>query len=227
MISVLFFMSYLMIPCSFELTSNFILKTPGEEHALRQAELQRLVFPTLSKEELMTEKHYKRHLEIFPEGQLIILEGEKVIASSTAMRQNYLKGHHTFLDISDNLWMGTHDPQGEWLYGLDISVHPDYRRKGLARAMYNLRQEIALKLGCKGQLTAGMPIGFDLLKNKMTIEEYCEALMIGELIDPTVFAQMKCGFILVEPLYNYLTDPRSGNASILMVRPIDPQTKLK
>jgi GNAT superfamily N-acetyltransferase len=216
-----------MIPSFHELPKNYILKTPGEEHASRQAELQLEVFPTLSEEELMTEKHYKRYLEIFPEGQLIILHGEKVIASSTTMRQNYLKGHHTFLDISDNLWMGTHDPQGEWLYGLDISVHPDYRRKGLGRAIYNFRQEIAINLGCKGQLTAGMPIGFDQLKNKMTIQEYCEALMIGDIIDPTVTAQKKCGFILVEPLYNYLHDPRCGNASILMYRPIDSQIKLK
>jgi GNAT superfamily N-acetyltransferase len=216
-----------MIHAFHELPNNFILKTPGQEHALRQAELQLVVFPTLSEEELMTENHYKRHLEIFPEGQLIILDGERVIGSSTAMRRNYQKGHHTFLEISDNLWMGTHDPEGEWLYGLDISVHPDYRRKGLGRALYNMRQEIAKELGCKGQLTAGMPIGFDRLKNKMTIEEYCEALMIGEMIDPTVTAQKKCGFILIEPLYNYLNDPRSGNASILMYRPIDPQTKLK
>jgi len=211
----------------YELPNNYILRTPSEEHASRQAELQLIVFPTLAKEELMTEKHYKRHLDIFPEGQLVILDGEKVIASSTAMRQNYPKGHHTFLDISDHLWMGTHDPVGEWLYGLDLSVHPDYRRKGLGRAIYNLRHEIARNLGCKGQLTAGMPIGFDRVKNKMTIEAYCEALMNGEMIDPTVSAQIKCGFILVEPLYHYLNDPRSGNASILMYRPIDPQTKLK
>lgn len=227
MISVLFFMSYSMIPSFYELPNNYILRIPLEEHASRQAELQSIVFPTLAKEELMTEKHYKRYVEIFPEGQLIILDGEKVIASSTAMRQNYPKGRHTFLEISDHLWMGTHDPEGEWLYGLDISIHPDYRRKGLGRAIYNMRQEIALNLGCKGQLTAGMPIGFDRVRNRMTIEAYCEALMIGEMIDPTVTAQIKCGFIPVEPLYNYLNDPRSGNASILMYRPIDPQTKLK
>ncbi|MFD1315631.1 GNAT family N-acetyltransferase [Namhaeicola litoreus] len=210
-----------------ELSNHYILRTPLKKHANSQAELQRIVFPTLSEEELMTAEQYKRHLEIFPEGQLIILDGEKVIASSTTMRQNYHEGHHTFLEISDNLWMGTHDPGGNWLYGLDVSVHPDYRGKGFGRAIYNARQEIAQNLGCKGQLTAGMPIGYDRFRKEMTIADYCDALIRGDLTDPTVTAQVKCGFTLVEPLFDYLDDPRSGNASILMYRPIDPQTKLK
>jgi len=29
--------------------------------------------------------------------------------------------------------VGTHDPKAEWLYGLDVSVHPDYQGKGIGR----------------------------------------------------------------------------------------------
>jgi GNAT superfamily N-acetyltransferase len=216
-----------MTPFFKQINNEYILRTPLKGHAKEQAELQKCVFPTLSEHELMTQKHYERHLEIFPEGQLIVLDGEKVIASSTTMRQDYHAGHHTFLEISDNLWMGTHEPEGEWLYGLDVSVHPNYQGKGIGRAIYNARQEMAQALGCKGQMTAGMPIGYDKVKKEMTIEEYCEALIKGERIDPTVTAQTKCGFTLVEPLFDYLDDPRSGNASILMYWPIDPKTKLK
>ena len=174
----------------------------------------------------MTEAQYKRHIEIFPEGQMIVLDGDRVIAATTTLMQNYHKGHHTFLEISDNLWLGTHDPKADWLYGLDVSVHPDYQGKGIGREIYNARQEVAKAMGSKGQMTAGMPIGFDKVKDQMTIAEYCDKLIKGEIIDPTVTAQTKCGFILVEPLFDYLDDPRSGNCSVLMYWPLDPNTKL-
>jgi hypothetical protein len=45
-------------------------------------------------------------------------------------------------------------------------------------------------------MTAGMPIGYDNVKNQMTIAEYCDKLIKREITDPTVTAQTKCGFIL-------------------------------
>jgi hypothetical protein len=49
-------------------------------------------------------------------------------------------------------------------------------------------------------MTAGIPIGFDKLKDQMTISAYCDKLIKGEIIDPTVTAQARFGFILVGPL---------------------------
>lgn len=205
---------------------KYTLRHSLPEDAVQQARLQEIVFPTLSVEELMTAEQYKRHIEVFAEGQMVVLDGDTVIASTTTLQQNYHKGHHTFLEISDNLWLGTHDPKAHWVYGLDVSVHPDYQGKGIGREIYNARQEVAKQLGCLGQMTAGMPIGFDKVKDQMTIAEYCDKLIKGEIIDPTVTAQTKCGFILVEPLFDYLDDPRSGNCSVLMYWPLDPNTKL-
>lgn len=210
-----------------QIIGNYILQTPEPHHAIQQAKLQRIVFPTLSEEELITEAQYLKHLSIFPEGQIIVLDGDQVIASTTTFRQNYHKGHHTFLEISDNLWLGTHEPEGDWLYGLDVSVHPDYQGKGIGKAIYNARQEVAQSLGCLGQLTAGMPIGYDAVKDSMSIATYCEKLIQGQMIDPTITPQTKCGFKLVEPLFDYLDDPRSGNCSILMFWPLDPSTLLQ
>ena len=209
-----------------EILGKYILQTSLPENAKQQAELQGIVFPTLSVEELMNEDHFKRHIEIFPEGQMVVLDGDKVIAFATTLLQNYHSAPHTFLEISDNLWIGTHDPKAEWLYGLDVSVHPDYQGKGIGREIYNARQEVAKTLGVLGQMTAGMPIGYDTVKDEMTIAEYCEKLIKGEIIDPTVTAQTKCGFILVEPLFDYLDDYRSGNCGVLMYYPLNPNTKL-
>jgi GNAT superfamily N-acetyltransferase len=209
-----------------EILGKYILQTPSPEYAKQQAELQKIVFPTLSDKELITREKYLTHLVVFPEGQFIVLDGDSVIASCTTFRQNYNKGHHSFLEISDDLWLGTHDPKADWIYGLDVSVHPDYQGKGIGREIYNARQEVARQLGCKGQMTAGMPIGYDKVKDQITIAEYCDKLIKGEIVDPTVTAQTKHGFILVEPLFNYLDDPRCGNCSVLMYWPLDPSTRL-
>ncbi|MEY4050515.1 MAG: hypothetical protein RL262_1349, partial [Bacteroidota bacterium] len=86
------------------------------------------------------------------------------------------------MQISDDLWLGTHDPKADWIYGLDVSVHPDYQGKGIGREIYNARQEVAKTLGCKGQMTAGMPIGFDKVKEQMTIAEYYRSMGLKILL---------------------------------------------
>ncbi|MBL7792921.1 MAG: GNAT family N-acetyltransferase, partial [Saprospiraceae bacterium] len=124
---------------------------------------------------------------------------------------------HTFLDISDNLWIeGTHEPNGDWLYGLDVGVDPDYRSQGIAREIYRARQEVARHFGLKGQITVGMMNGYGKVEDEFTVEEYFDKLMNKDLIDPTVSAQQKLGFKIISLITDYLDDPTCGNAGVLM-----------
>ncbi len=180
--------------------------------------LQRIVFPTLSDEERLMAKHYLRHLELFPEGQFVVAHGERMVAMTSTIRsQHALEVDHTFLDISDNLWLNTHDPNGAWLYGMDMGVDPDYRGQGIARALYRARQKLCRELGLKGQVTVGMLNGYLPYKDQLTIEAYAENVIRGDLPDPTITPQQKVGFSLVRVMKNYLNDPQCGNAGILMV----------
>ena len=79
---------------------------------------------------------------------------------------------HTFGEIIQGGWLTSHQPNGTWLYGADISVHPEYRGRGLATALYAARQEVVWRLGLKGQVTAGMIPGYGAVKDNMTAEEY-------------------------------------------------------
>ncbi|PWS29322.1 hypothetical protein DHW03_05770 [Pedobacter yonginense] len=208
-----------MVQSSFK---QYTIQTPNESHAAGMAALQKVVFPTLSDKELISESDYISYLALFKEGQLVVLDGDKIIGASTTFRYNYHPGFHTFLEITDNMSLSKHDPNGEWLYGVDVSIEPSYQRQGIGGAIYQIRQQIAKQLGCKGQLTVGMTNGYDLCRNEMTIEEYCKKLELGELKDPTVSAQIKNGFRWIEPFFNYLDDPKSGNAGISIYWPIDP-----
>jgi len=186
--------------------------------AIKLEALQRAVFPTLSEEERLSAQHYLRHIELFPGGQFVVTDGDRLIAMSSTMRTNHpLEADHTFLEISDNLWLTTHDPQGVWLYGMDMGVDPAYRGQGVARALYRARQELCRNLGLKGQVTVGMLNGYLPYKDQLTIDAYGTRVLSCALTDPTITPQQKVGFVLVRIVKNYLNDPQCGNAGILMV----------
>jgi GNAT superfamily N-acetyltransferase len=199
------------------LPQGYIIQNTQPEHAEQLDMLQRVIFPTLSDEERMKTHHYLHHIKLFPEGQFVVLDGDKAIGMSTTIRYYLTLEDHSFLDISDNLWMNTHKPDGDWLYGMDVGVHPDYRGQRLARAIYQARQETCVALGLRGQITVGMPNGYLEHADRMTLDEYYEALVAGHLTDPTVTVQQKMGFEFVRLIHNYLVDPQCGNGGVLMV----------
>jgi ribosomal protein S18 acetylase RimI-like enzyme len=190
------------------------------EHAEQLEVLQRLVFPTLLEEEILHAKQYRKHLEIFPEGQFVALDGESVAGATSSMRYHFdinSQQHHTFYEVMGGGWLTTHDPDGEWLYGLDVSVHRNYRNMGIAKALYRARQDTCRQLGLKGQMTVGMLNGYGKVNDKMTIEEYYDKVKKKELFDPTVSVQEKIGFEIVGLMKDYLNDPTCGNGGAVIV----------
>jgi GNAT superfamily N-acetyltransferase len=187
-------------------------------HAQQLEELQKIVFPTLADDELIKAKHYLKHLEIFPEGQFVITDNDQVIGMTSSMLSSFdfADYHHTFKETIAGGWMTNHDPRGDWLYGLDIGVHPKYRGMGLARILYRARHEIARQLNLKGQLTVGMMSGYGAVSEQISGEKYYEELIAGERFDPTISTQMKVGFELVALISDYVNDPVCGGFGVLI-----------
>ena len=200
------------------------------DHAEALAELQRLVFPTLDPAERFGADHYRRHVEIFPEGQFVALtSGDKPIAATTTLRLNLDLSHpqHRFPDFLGGLGLAAHDPAGEWLYGADLGVHPDWRRQGIARALYAARQAVARRLALRGQLTVGMPNGYGAVADRMSAEDYYERLVAGEIRDPTVSAQMRIGFRPGGLIADYVQDPRCGGYGVLLTLSADQRVSFR
>ena len=180
--------------------------------------MQKIVFPTLSNEEQFKAAHYLKHIETFPEGQFVITHDEQVIAMTTTMRSSFDFDHyhHTFLETVAGGWLTNHEPNGDWLYGLDMGVHPAYRGKKLAKELYKARHQIAAQLGLKGQLTVGMMNGYGAVSDTISGETYFEELMQGKRTDPTITPQTKIGFTPIALISNYLNDPACGNYGVLL-----------
>jgi hypothetical protein len=210
------------------LFNEFLIRNATPEDAVQMEYVQKQCYPTLDPTELLNRQHFINHIKVFPEGQIVLEKDGVIVGSASTFRSHFPTQETTFLESSDNLWItNANVPDGEWMYGIDMGILPEYRGLGLSKEMYTVRQEICKMLGLKGQVIAGMTIGYGKVKHKMTIEEYCYALEIKKFTDPTVTPQMKAGFRWIKPLYNHINDPEAGFTCILMYYPVDEDYKLE
>jgi GNAT superfamily N-acetyltransferase len=208
-----------MSPFRRELKNGLIVASMAPEHAEQLERLQEIVFPTLADDERFKAPHYRKHVEIFPDGQFVVLDGDRVVGMTSTIRMKFDFEHpgHTFAEVIQGGWLTSHDPTGDWLYGADIGTHPSHRKRGIARALYAARHDVVRRLGLKGQVTVGMPSGYGARKNEMSAETYYEGLKSGAISDPTLSAQMRIGFELRGLIPNYLNDPVCDNYGVCIV----------
>ena len=89
-----------------------------------------MAFPTLVEDELLSVPKYRKHLDLFPEGQIVALVRENgrevAVGSTSTFRTNFdfINHQHTFMEAIADGWLTNHEPDGRWLYGADMSVHP-------------------------------------------------------------------------------------------------------
>jgi GNAT superfamily N-acetyltransferase len=203
---------------------GLLVRPTGPEHAEALGELQTLVFPTLAPEERFAAAHYRRHLELFPEGQLCVVDttqDDRVVGMTSTLRLDFDfdHPHHTFAEIIQGGWLTSHQPAGRWLYGADVGTHPDYRRRGIARALYAARHEVVRALALAGQVTVGMPSGYGAVKDTISAEAYHSELVAGTRSDPTISAQLRIGFEIGPLIPGYINDPVCDHYGIVLVLP--------
>lgn len=185
-------------------------------HTKKLEALQRIVFPALAEDEIIQSVHYLSHLQIFPEGQFVVTCGDEIIGMTSTMRSTFNDNHHTFKETIAGGWLTNHNPDGDWLYGLDMGVLPAYRGKGLARGLYRARQTLVQSLKLKGQFTVGMMNGYGAVSDQVSALQYFEELKTGTRTDPTLTPQMKIGFEPVSLIPGYLNDPTCGGYGVLI-----------
>ncbi|MFN8378843.1 MAG: GNAT family N-acetyltransferase [Anaerolineae bacterium] len=194
------------------------------EHVPALARLQRIVFPTLADDELFTQEKYLNHLHLFPEGQFVAIAhhegGSEPIGATTTFRTNFDFEHtqHTYVEAIANGWLSNHNPHGEWLYGVDMSVHPDYRGMRVGRRFYEARRQLARDLNLRGEIAGALMPGYIHHHHNLSVAQYVLKVWQGQLQDPTLSVQIKNGFRPRGILYGHISDPRSLNAAALIVR---------
>ena len=145
-------------------------------------------------------------LERFPEGQFVAVtyeDGkEKVVGMATTMLTSHTPEDESlaWYDQIGSFGLRNHDDDGDWLYGVEIAVHPDYQRHGIGSALYRSRLALIGELGLDGWFAGGMLMGYHRYRDVMSPREYGQRVIAGEVDDPTVSMQLKRGF---EPLRHH------------------------
>ncbi|WP_019989869.1 bifunctional GNAT family N-acetyltransferase/carbon-nitrogen hydrolase family protein [Rudanella lutea] len=145
-------------------------------------------------------------LRVFPEGQLCVEVDDKVVACALAIRVKYsdFGDNHTYEEITGGYTFSTNNPKGDWLYGIEVFVHPDYRDLRLGRRLYDARKELCEQLNLKGIMAGGRIPNYASYADKLSPRDYIAKVRQKEIYDPTLSFQLSNDFHVKKVLRGYL-----------------------
>lgn len=182
-----------------------IIRTIERRDFAKIIELQSSCFPNMSP---WLPEQLESHVRIFPEGQICVeLDGE-IIGSCSSLIVNFddYFEQHTYTEITDKGYIRNHNPRGRNLYGMEVMVHPDYRRMKIGRRLYEARKRLAEHLNLKSIIVGGRIPGYHHYSDRMTPKEYAEEVLQQNIYDPVLTFQMMNGFTLKRIITGYLSD---------------------
>ncbi len=195
--------------------------TMREELIPQMAALELACFPTADPADLLGEREWQAYNRTFPEGVFVALAGDRVVGVGAGIFVDFdfVEPQHTILEITGEDQCGNHDPDGDWYYGTDMIVHPEFRRRGIGRRLYELRKDLVRRHGKAGIIAGGHLPGYADHKAGMTAADYVAKVAAGELYDPTLSFQLENGFEVRGVLADYLHDEAIDNWAALIVWP--------
>lgn len=204
------------------LDSGIIITNTQPPHFAGIRDVHGIVYPNLVPDGVFQPEHLQQHRTQFPAGQFVALDGEKVVGFTATFRTHLSPEDdplHDWYQTVGGYTLANHQPDGAWVYGAELGIHPDYRQRGIATALYEARFELVRTLGLKGYYTVGLLVGYRAYQDQMTLREYGAKVMRRELDDPTLTMQMNRGFRPVALVENYIGESIPGipGAGVLIV----------
>jgi predicted amidohydrolase/GNAT superfamily N-acetyltransferase len=179
-------------------------------------ELQRRTFAGMA---TWSAEQLAKHLEIFPEGQLVAVDEDgRVLGSASSLIidwDDYARAAD-WATITGNGSFATHEPRGKTLYGADMSVDPRARRCGIGSLFYEKRKQLARERKLKRLLTGGRIPGYAQVSHQLSPAEYVAEVARGKRKDPTLSFQLANGFVVLDVVRDYLHDADSLSYATLL-----------
>jgi GNAT superfamily N-acetyltransferase len=183
------------------------------------AALELAAFPHANPDDLLNEEDINVYSQVFPAGFFVVLDGDRVAGQGAGIFLDFDFEHpqHTIAGITGDHQCANHNPAGEWYYGTDMVVHPDYRRRGIGKRLYEVRKDLVRRHNKRGIIAGGHMPGYANHKDDMDTQTYVARVREGELYDSTLSFQMANGFRIVTILRNYIRDDVTNGDSALIV----------
>jgi len=160
-----------------------------------------------------------RHMEVFPEGQLVVagLAGRIVgSASSLIIDWDDYAESANWSSITGQGTFDTHNPLGKTLYGADMGVDPEVRKQGIGTLLYEARKELIRERGIKRLLTGGRIPGYGAVADEMSAKEYVADVVAGKRRDPALSFQLGNGLVVLDVVPGYMHDTESAGFATLL-----------
>lgn len=182
-------------------------------------EIEHLSFPMANRNELLSAEDIRAYAEVFPDGYFVARIGDRLVGQGVGIYLDFDFDHpqHTIAGITGEHQCGNHDPDGDWYYGTDISVHPEFRGRGIGRLLYEARKDLVRSDGKRGIIAGGSLPGYYHHKDTMSAANYVDRVVNGELTDPTLTFQLSNGFEVRGMLEDYLDDEADDGWAALIV----------
>lgn len=155
----------------------------------------------------------------FPEGQICIVDKGKTVAVALTLIIDYAEygDKHTYMQVVGDGTLKNHEPEGDYLYGIEVFVDPDYQGMRLGRRLYDARKELCEQLNLRGIIVGGRIPGYRKYSDDISPQEYINRVKRKEIYDPVLSFQLSNDFHIKKLLKNYYpVDHQSeGNAVLL------------
>jgi hypothetical protein len=191
--------------------TEIIIRRTASEDIPKIVNLQKESFPYLARYGNIW--HPDTHLRVFPEGQSVADLYGKIVGSASSLIVHLDPEYedHTWKEITANGMMTNHNPQGDSLYGADISTAPKYRHEHIGKRLYDFRKETVMKFNLRRMIGGGRLFNYCDYADKMSAVEYAHRVINGEFKDPVLSFELENGFKFIKILPYYLDDVRSLN----------------
>jgi predicted amidohydrolase len=166
----------------------------------------------------------------FPDGQFVAeYEGQIVGHCATFIISEELAlAPHSWIEITGGGFASRHNPEGDYLYGMEVSVHADFRRLRIGRRFYGVRRELCENFGLKGIVFGGRMPGYARREKEYSKPaDYLAAVIEKRIKDPVLNFQLSQNFEPISVLENYLPadrDSRGFATHMLWRNPLQPQS---
>ncbi len=93
----------------------------------------------------------------YPEGQFVVENEGRIVGYAASFRidEKTAMKAHSWNEITGGGYAARHDPNGDWLYGMEVCVDPAARRLRIGERLYDARRQLCEAEDLKGIVFGG------------------------------------------------------------------------
>ncbi len=162
----------------------------------------------------------------FSEGCFVILSDERLLAYSASLiiEEKKALSTHSWKEITGGGYATTHTDGGDFLYGYETCVDPEFRGQRLAARIYNARKDLVKLKKLKGIIFGGrIPNYRKRAKEVTSVEDYIEQVRQKRIKDPTLGFHLRNGMDVIGVLPRYLPSDKESMGYAIHLRWDNPE----